>query len=959
MGQIQVTAKSLLFAAIFGFLGAPGAALAQTTWSVTLKLEQAQSFSDDDADGPDDLYWEASVIPTMGSGNAATCSTEKNHQDDNNLINPGWVCSTNVTGGPNTTLQINIALWDHDTTSGDDHFDINPGASISEVAVTFKPADFSMVMNVAGFEQPQCAPGIITTRGFSGDDFGEIKFSISASSLAAPDGDSDGDGLADSAEVCGLDQNSDNVVDVDLPGMGADLFRKDAFVEIDWMLDNSGVAATQHSHEPWLPSLINAWEEFNALQITNPGRDSGVALHLDVGDLYAGYQLDFDGDGIADLSVPSDGFIDVDGDGIDDIGPLGLLTGVGTGTVGGGNALPEQAMLADPPGGGAPLDPGSDFQNIKMANFDALRAGVFRYDIFGHSYAANPGSSGREECNTTVCDDFLVSLGGWARQTVDANRDGVPDPAPAAIMTGPSGLEVDGTFADHTGTFMHEFGHTMNIHHGGTGDTDNFKPNYLSIMNYRFQIDGLAFDFDADMRADVINRDFDHDGILDLRSHAYSAVALPSLDERPLPAGSGLDEGAGVGGQNTLTQYTCPTPAGVANPTVRANGAVDWDCDMAIDPNPVSVNVNAGDGMALSLLRGADDHAQIGAGGLDFGITLDEYRALLATSQRIVDPSRFETVLQCENWKLLDFEDLRMGDKLAGDYQGLAYFAFDGNRQPVVYDDIVRPGGAITQSPHNSLTNEQIAGTFAPMSITFTEPQQEVSLFAGRTPTSTISDALTVRAVLEAFDLNDLSMGTVSVPLAPNNFKIRTSLRAAAIFPDMPIKRVELRYELPFNERTGSRAEPIVEPQQIDSLKLCTKKEDGPVVTVTPPPITFGDLPAVLSLRAIVVTSTGAPIDLTEADHFTPVETPAPYVPLSVDGVTVYSGGSVSRDEGKTVQLEAPGDLGPDVRFEYWRYGDHVALGEGLTKLDLNLVRSATLTAVYSSTKPYIPQRPE
>ena len=38
---------------------------------------------------------------------------------------------------------------------------------------------------------------------------------------------------------------------------------------------------------------------------------------------------------------------------------------------------------------------------------------------------------------------------------------------------------------------MHELGIT--VRHGGD-DGQNFEPNYLSIMNYSFQTDGLIFD---------------------------------------------------------------------------------------------------------------------------------------------------------------------------------------------------------------------------------------------------------------------------------------------------------------------------------------------------------------------------------------------------------------------------------------------------------------------------------
>jgi hypothetical protein len=314
-------------------------------------------------------------------------------------------------------------------------------------------------------------------------------------------------------------------------------------------------------------------------------------------------------------------------------------------------------------------------------------------------------------------------------------------------------------------------------------------------------------------------------------------------------------------------------------------------------------------------------------------------------------------VLECDYWKVIDFEDLQRGDKVTDQYKDLATFAIDADRMPLIYDDASRPANAQTQSPHNSVTNFLHSGLFRPMSISFTEPQQEVSLYVGRTSTGLASDGIAVLAVLEAFDLNDLSMEPVRRLLPAGNYAINKLLRAAAIFPDMPIKRVEIRYEIPFNEQTGSAPVPIAEPQQIDDLKLCFTMKEEPVGVVAPRPPTYGNLPAVLTMRAVVVTPTGAPVDR-EADHASTVETVALGVPLKVDSSTVYSGNSVSRPEGSMVHLAAPAYLGPDVEFRFWRYNSGVNLGKGNIELDMALVRSASITAVYFSRKPYIPREP-
>lgn len=168
---------------------------------------------------------------------------------------------------------------------------------------------------------------------------------------------------------------------------------------------------------------------------------------------------------------------------------------VGNGTAGGGNVLPEDPVLTTT--GADQFNAGSEFLAIKNnpANFNPIRNRVFHYVVFGHQYrtATNTSSGLAELCLQPECDDFMVTLGTWARQRVDANRDGVPDGV-GAFLTGPSGLQVDGLVGDHTGTFLHELGHNLALQHGG-GDGINNKPNFLSIMNYSWQTVGLAFDF--------------------------------------------------------------------------------------------------------------------------------------------------------------------------------------------------------------------------------------------------------------------------------------------------------------------------------------------------------------------------------------------------------------------------------------------------------------------------------
>lgn len=63
--------------------------------------------------------------------------------------------------------------------------------------------------------------------------------------------DSDQDGLLDHWETTGIDMDQDGIIDLDLPAMGANPNKRDIFMEIDWLADQSNA-----SFEP-LPGVIS------------------------------------------------------------------------------------------------------------------------------------------------------------------------------------------------------------------------------------------------------------------------------------------------------------------------------------------------------------------------------------------------------------------------------------------------------------------------------------------------------------------------------------------------------------------------------------------------------------------------------------------------------------------------------------------------------------------------------
>lgn len=109
-----------------------------------------------------------------------------------------------------------------------------------------------------------------------------------------------------------------------------------------------------------------------------------------------------------------------------------------------------------------------DFIALKRANFDSSRLRIYRYCIFG---VDNANGSVSGEAEGSPANDFIVTIG-----TVTPTR-----------------AEI--AFAQ-THVFLHELGHTLGWYHGGN-DGLMFKPNYNSIMSYRYNNEGVDTDCDT------------------------------------------------------------------------------------------------------------------------------------------------------------------------------------------------------------------------------------------------------------------------------------------------------------------------------------------------------------------------------------------------------------------------------------------------------------------------------
>ncbi|MEI7703813.1 MAG: Ig-like domain-containing protein [Deltaproteobacteria bacterium] len=106
----------------------------------------------------------------------------------------------------------------------------------------------------------------------------------------------------------------------------------------------------------------------------------------------------------------------------------------------------------------------------KAEYMQVVRRAIFHYALFGSSQKldGSSGSSGRADI---IGSNFIVTLG---------NSEFAISPED----------ELNLLINQQASTFMHEFGHNLGLRHGGDEDL-NYKPNYLSIMNYLHQMTGL------------------------------------------------------------------------------------------------------------------------------------------------------------------------------------------------------------------------------------------------------------------------------------------------------------------------------------------------------------------------------------------------------------------------------------------------------------------------------------
>jgi uncharacterized repeat protein (TIGR01451 family) len=398
------------------------------------------------------------------------------------LLTAPWVLTRDVSSLAGAA-QVHLRIWDDDLFSSDDQADINPNTVKNGVDLV---VDLTTGTWSGDVNWPQnCVGGPNNPNSKSAT----ICFDISVWSQT---GDADNDGLLDSWEHLGFDADNDGAIDINLPALGANPLRKDVFVEMDCLV------AGNHSHCPRQDAITDIVQSFANAPVDNPDGTFGIQLHVDTGTLF----------GVGIVSIAGTGGVN---------GAYGNLGG-------GGNQIPEAGndiiLAFDAPQNTT----GTNFFTLKQNFFDSRRNLIFRYGIFGHQisppFRCTSGQAPIPGRN------LIVTLGG-----VRGAAGG------ACFATDAGGFSV-GSRNQQAGTFMHEFGHTLGLTHDGdqpnfNNKDVNFKPNYISLMNYTFQFCTIP---PSTLRPDLLAGGCD-----------YSRLELKTLKETSLDECEGVDDGGFLG----------------------------------------------------------------------------------------------------------------------------------------------------------------------------------------------------------------------------------------------------------------------------------------------------------------------------------------------------------------------------------------------------------------------------
>ena len=224
--------------------------------------------------------------------------------------------------------------------------------------------------------------------------------------------------------------------------------------------------------------------------------------------------------------------------------------------LGGGNEVPFNVAVGfDPSTAGI-----DNLYDIKRQNIDYARNSIFHYMLMANSQNADGsgGSGGIAEINA---NDSIITLGDWGLNSSTTEK-------------------LNELINIQASTIMHELGHNLGLLHGGN-ENINYKPNYLSVMNYLYAITGLPT---------IGNNEGDRFYLEYCSGYAGGLVNSPREDYQNF----NLDYSAGVASQLNELSVSELSGLGMVNST-----PVDFNCNNSLDITGYEWNLNGSGGVGM------------------------------------------------------------------------------------------------------------------------------------------------------------------------------------------------------------------------------------------------------------------------------------------------------------------------------------------------------------------------
>ncbi|MCX2180847.1 hypothetical protein KV205_09940 [Streptomyces sp. SKN60] len=529
--------------------------------TVTVSLDWFERFEVPD-DGIDE---EGEFYPEVKIGDNAL-QTGRIVSDDafhaSTIPNP-WVFTQQVTlSGNQTTFPVGIQIKDEDggANFADDRMDISPQNQDIDLNLTYNALNDTWTGDslAYGFTPPPNPPctdrqgnpqGQVCAIGDGDPNFPNAgdgkRAAVGVTITTSKHSDADQDGIADRYERYGV-RNPDNSVAVDLPGLQADPLHKDLFVELDYS------AGSEPSHE-----AIQAVEHaFAVAPLSNPNGVDGVTLHVDSGGLHDKTAMEGAPEGTCNDGLDNDGVNGIDGADANcndrELGVEDYTANCNNGIDDDGDGRPDaqdpDCVVGDDLGGGNPIaaplancNLDADYRDTKARNFQLLRQKAFNYVLYTTQDVDTDGAGPDTGCNS----------GGYG-----------------------SGTDII-LYRTDPGSFMHELGHNLGLHHAGTDAKPNCKPNYVSVMSYSVQggIPRVGGGTIVDFSPARITLDGRPPNATD---PGRSTAVLPELKEDDLHENRVLDP------RDPVNQFVFSNGAGGVS-TVPLNQNPDWNGDNPLD----------------------------------------------------------------------------------------------------------------------------------------------------------------------------------------------------------------------------------------------------------------------------------------------------------------------------------------------------------------------------------------